>query len=306
MLKRLLAVAVILLFSVQFFVPVQAAASGQAMQAQARAGEATIDGVCSKNEYGTPFAVSASNTVPWGTWSGINTTVLYRFAWSEKGLSLAVTYASNAAETGSAFQLACNPGNQLFGSEEGLFITVYPNQTVAIHNHNTLAGDASVGDKRLFVTDQVTVAAAFQEDKITIEVFLPIAIFRIHDENFTFSEQTSMPASAFVMLQQGEEMRVGGAVSKTIGYSWAMDDLGLGQLQFSEPDGKVQAKPIWPSEGTWNDPNSAPSSAETVLSIFMAGGIVIAVILCLGIIAFITFIVALILFLVKRKKKQQY
>lgn len=224
--RKCFAFLLILVLALQLFLflPVSAASG---MQATAKAGDPKIDGIARPSEYGEAFVVNGNNTVSWSGWDGLNRSVEYRFAWSDAGLYMAITYDANLIEDFSLLQLNCNPGGQIQGWEQGLFFTVYPDHRVLIHNHRTLAGDASQAPYDL--TGQVSIASKVRQGKKTTEVLLPMAAFRITDSLFTFEEGMQMKASAFVMLYYENNYHSGGAIS---GYleNWTLDEVGLGTL----------------------------------------------------------------------------
>lgn len=140
----------------------------------------------SEGEYGDAFEMNADNTLTWAELAPLSSPITYRFAWSEKGLYVAISYA-DSLEDASQIQINCNPGGQLSADQQGLFVTIQPSGTVLLHNHSTalasLEGDATQAD----VTSKVTVASASADGIKTTEVFLPIDAFRITNTDFTFS-----------------------------------------------------------------------------------------------------------------------
>ena len=220
----ILLITLIMMLSCLLCLPVSAA---EGMYAEAKAGDPKVDGVARPSEYGEAFVVDGNNTVSWSGWDGLNRPVEYRFAWSDAGLYMAITYDANLVEDFSLLQLNCNPGGQIRGWEQGLFFTVYPDHRVLLHNHNTSIGDASQAPYDL--TGQVPIASKVRQGRKTTEVLLPIAAFRITDSLFAFEEGMQMEASAFVMLYYENNYHSGGAIS---GYleNWTLDEVGLGTL----------------------------------------------------------------------------
>lgn len=197
-----------------------------AMRAEAKAGDPVIDGLIDNNEYGAPFVLSSSNSNCWAQWGNLITSITYRFAWSDQGLYIAFTYNQNLVGTESLLQLVCNPGNQVFEYEEGLFITVYPDHRVMLHNHKTQAGDASQAAFNL--TSQVIMASKAQNGYKTTEVLIPIQAFRIRNTEFNFSAGT-MAASAVSMVHHNGDFTVGAAVTSHL-EGWDLKTIGLGTL----------------------------------------------------------------------------
>ena len=268
-------ITLILLLQSLMLLPVSAASG---MQATAKAGDPKIDGIARPSEYGEAFVVNGNNTVSWSGWDGLDRPVEYRFAWSDTGLYMAITYDAQIEDM-SLLQLNCNPGGQIPGWEEGLFFTVYPDHRVLLHNHQTAIGDASL--EAYALTNQVQIASKTKKDKKTTEVLLPIEAFRITDSNFTFTEGMEMEASAFVMLYYDGDYHSGGAIS---GYleNWTLDEVGLGKLVMEERGNTAGA-------GT-----QMPTSASTLIlsCVLVACGILV-----LGVVA--VFVVVL-LFVMRR------
>ncbi len=222
----------VLVLLLQLFVSVPVSAA-DAMQATAKAGDPVIDGVARPSEYGTPFVLTGSNSVPWNGWTDLDKSVEYCFAWSEKGLYMAVTYDASIEDM-SLLQLNCNPGKQLYGSQQGLFFTVYPDQRVLLHNHKTDVGDASFEPYDL--SNHVQIASRTRKGRKTTEVLLPIEAFRITQHTFAFTEGSTMEASAFVMLYYDAGYHSGGAISGCL-ENWTLDEVGLGTLVMENANG---------------------------------------------------------------------
>ncbi|MBR5279379.1 MAG: hypothetical protein IKU26_00220 [Clostridia bacterium] len=280
--RKCFAFPLILVLALQLFLflPVSAASG---MQATAKAGDPKIDGIARPSEYGEAFVVNGNNTVSWSGWDGLDRPVEYRFAWSDAGLYMAITYDANLIEDFSLLQLNCNPGGQIQGWEQGLFFTVYPDHRVLIHNHRTLAGDASQAPYDL--TGQVSIASKVRQGKKTTEVLLPMAAFRITDSLFTFEEGMQMKASAFVMLYYENNYHSGGAIS---GYleNWTLNEVGLGTLAMAGSSDT-------PGTGT----QMPAFMTKLLLRCVMAAG----AILTLG---FIAILVVVILFIVGRVRRR--
>lgn len=223
--RKCFAFLTVLVLALQLFVSVPVSAA-TAMHAKAKAGDPVVDGFVRQFEYGDAFVVNSVNTVSWGGWTDLDSPVEYRFAWSDQGLYMAVTYDALLVDNMSLLQLNCNPGGQLDGGQQGLFFTVYPDHRVLLHNHKTDAGDASLEPYDL--SNQVQIASRIKNGFKTTEVLLPMEAFRITDSNYTFREG-KLEASAFVMLFYDGRYHSGGAVS---GYleNWTLDEVGLGTL----------------------------------------------------------------------------
>lgn len=280
--KKVSVVLATVIIAVQLLLPLHISAAS-AMKAEAKAGDPVVNGVYEEDEYGDPFVLSAFNSVSWGGWDPINTSVVYRFAWSKKGLYIAVTYDPSFVEQGTLFQLDCDPGNQLPGNEQGLFFSVYSNKTVTIHNHKTMAGDASYAP--FDITDQVRIASAKQGGLETIEVLLPMQAFRISNRDYTFSPGT-MDASAVVMLKKNDTFTVGAAVSSNL-EAWTLKEIGLGTLVLSEPEGM----------------DSSRDQSKQMTSFFWIGLIALGVLLILGAIVVTIVVIVVVVIVVKRRKK---
>lgn len=278
------------------------AAAATPMNAQAKAGDAVVDGRIGDGEYGEPYVLSGANTVPWSGLGSIHTEVTYRFAWSSKGLYVAITYNPSYVESDSLFQLDCNPGNQLSGRQEGLFFTIYPDHRVTLHNHRTQAGDASAAPYDL--SAQVQIASYTLGEYRTTEVLLPMEAFRITNGRFTFS-RGDLRASAVVMLKNNGVWSTGAAFGKQI-TSWTLDSIELGTLTLLpgryfgshnvDSDFGVDSEMGVNREDTVR-PSEVIRTLSTVALIF-AG-----IYFILGILVVILAIVLLVVLCVRRKKR---
>lgn len=225
--KKLFATILSVAVAVSMVLPFSVSAAS-AMSATAKAGDAVVDGTVSEGEYGDAFEMNADNTLTWAELAPLSSPITYRFAWSEKGLYVAISYA-DSLEDASQIQINCNPGGQLSADQQGLFVTIQPSGTVLLHNHSTalasLEGDATQAD----VTSKVTVASASADGIKTTEVFLPIDAFRITDTDFTFSAG-EMACSAFaVIMKDGAAAEVAAAISGGL-TDWNIGTLGFGTL----------------------------------------------------------------------------
>ena len=233
--KTLFVGLLVVVLSVVFLFPVSAAES-DAMQAVAKAGDPVIDGVCNEDAWGTPFVLSKDNSIKWDAFAEIDKSVTYRFAWSDKGLYVAVTYEKATAGDSSMLQLDCNPGGQIPANEQGLFFSIFPSQKVMIHNQKTkLADGKTTGSAE--ITNKVQLASKLDNGMETIEVLLPIDAFRISDENFTFSAG-NMDASAVVMLHHEGAFKAGATVSSGL-TDWTIGKIGLGTLTLQAKNAKT-------------------------------------------------------------------
>ena len=257
---RKIRLAVVVLLLVVSFGSIQPVRAATAMHAQAKAGDPVIDGFIDANEYGAPFELNASNSSCWGQWNHLIAPVTYRFAWSEKGLYIAFTYSQDIVGAESLLQLVCNPGNQLHGYQEGLFITVYPNHRVTLHNHKTQAGDAS---KSAFdLSSKVFIASKVQNRYRTTEVLVPIQAFRILDDSFQFSAGT-MAASAVSMIRNQNDFTVGAAVSSHL-EGWDLNTIGLGTLTLlPKPQPATPAPTQTPTHTPTPTPTPTPTETPT-------------------------------------------
>ncbi len=272
------------------------------MSAQAKAGDAVVDGWIGNGEYGDPYVLSGANTVSWGDWGSIRTEITYRFAWSSKGLYLAITYNPSYVESDSLLQLDCNPGNQLRGSQEGLFFTIYPDHRVTLHNHRTQAGDASAAPYDL--SAQVQIASYMLGEYRTTEVLLPMEAFRITNRNFTFSRGI-LRASAVVMLKNNGVWSTGAAFGKQI-ESWTLDSIGLGTLTLlpGRSFGSGAVDPdfgVDPDMGVDMEDSVRPS--EVIQALGTIALIFVGIYFILGILVVILAVVLLIVLCVRRKKR---
>ena len=257
--KKLFATILSAAVAVSMVLPFSVSAAS-AMSATAKAGDAVVDGTVSEGEYGDAFEMNADNTMTWAELSALSSAITYRFAWSEKGLYVAISYA-DSLEDGCQIQINCNPGGQLSADQQGLFVTIQPSGTVMLHNHSTalasLEGDATLVD----VTSKVTVASSSADGTKTTEVFLPIDAFRITDTDFTFSAG-EMACSAFaVIMKDGAAAEVAAAISGQI-TDWNIGTLGFGTLTLEaaaedETPGEPSAPTTAPSD------NDNPGTADS-------------------------------------------
>jgi len=257
--KKLFATILSAAVAVSMVLPFSVSAAS-AMSATAKAGDAVVDGTVSEGEYGDAFEMNADNTMTWAELSALSSPITYRFAWSEKGLYVAISYA-DSLEDGCQIQINCNPGGQLSADQQGLFVTIQPSGTVMLHNHSTalasLEGDATLVD----VTSKVTVASSSADGTKTTEVFLPIDAFRITDTDFTFSAG-EMACSAFaVIMKDGAAAEVAAAISGQI-TDWNIGTLGFGTLTLEaaaedETPGEPSAPTTAPSD------NDNPGTADS-------------------------------------------
>ena len=223
---RKIGIVLAILLMIGCFGNVLPAAAASAMHADAKAADPVLDGVVGEDEYGNPFVINAQNSSEWGEWGPLHTSVVYHFAWSNKGLYIAMTYLDSLVGDESLLQFVCNPGGQIQGSQEGLFFTIYPTYEVTLHNHKTQAGDASNG--ACDISRYVNITSKTLNGYTTMEVLLPIQAFRITNSNFNFSAG-SMSASAVVMLHYQGVYTVGAAVSSHL-EGWDLRTIGLGTL----------------------------------------------------------------------------
>lgn len=278
--------------------------AASAMQAEAKAGDARVDGIVGRNEYASAFVLKASNTSSWGGWESIRTPITYRFAWSIKGLYLAITYDADAVGEASLLQFVCNPGGQLRGDQEGLFFTIYPNHRVTLHNHATQLGDASV--EPFDLSGKVTIASNVHNEYRTTEVLLPINAFRITDPNFTF-EPGTMAASAVVMPHVNGTYMTGAAVSSNL-EGWDLDTIGLGTLTlkaFSPSDGETDYDPDFGMDPFDSESHFDPDNNNGGRAIFHVATILLIVFAILGVVVFIFAITLMIILCVRNRKRKK-
>lgn len=228
--KRTLFISLlVVILSTMFLFPVSAA-EFDAMEAVAKAADPVIDGTIEDDAWGAPFVLGPDNSIKWDQFAKITETLTYRFAWSDKGLYVALSFKDAVAGNSSMLQLNCNPGGQVPDDQQGLFFSIFPNDKVMIHNQKTKLGD---GTKSEDITAKVQIASKVEGDIKNIEVLLPIDAFRISDEDFAFAPGT-MDASGFVMFHDGAAFTVGAAVSKTLnaseGCDWTLGKVGLGKI----------------------------------------------------------------------------
>ena len=253
--KKLFIIFLSAVVAVTLILPFSASAAG-AMEATAKAGDATVDGVISEGEYGNAFVLNGDTGKVWAGLAKISSPITYNFAWSDKGLYIALSYAESVAAT-SQFQINCNPGGQLGGDDQGLFITFQPNGTVLMHNHNTPLGNVDATTLSVDVTSKITVVSKVSGGIKVSEALIPMEAFRIKDANFTFSAG-EMACSAFAVLMKadGTPGEVGAAVSSDLA-DWTMKALGLGKLTLAAPAGG-ETPTQTPSTA---DPTTAPTKA---------------------------------------------
>lgn len=256
MLGSIAAVAVVVPFS----------ASAAPMSASAKAGDAVVDGVISDGEYGDAFELNGQNGVTWAGLGAISKPITYRFAWSEKGLYIALSY-DKAVEGSSMLQINCNPGGQLADTDQGLFVTVNPAGTVLLHNHNTVLADVSAETAAVDVTEKVTIASKETGDTKVTEVLIPMAAFQIKGKNESYKFAAGeMACSAFAVLTSGgAAAETGAAISGTIvgPEDWVIGKMGFGKLTLAAAaDPKPDDKPSEPEKP--DDKPSTPSTGDAV------------------------------------------
>lgn len=201
--------------------------AASAMSATAKAGDAVVDGTVSEGEYGDAFEMNADNTLTWAELAPLSSPITYRFAWSEKGLYVAISYA-DSLEDASQIQINCNPGGQLSADQQGLFVTIQPSGTVLLHNHSTalasLEGDATQAD----VTSKVNGClrfrgwdqddGSFPSDRCVSYYEYGLHVFR-----------GEMACSAFaVIMKDGAAAEVAAAISGEL-TDWNIGTLGFGR-----------------------------------------------------------------------------
>jgi hypothetical protein len=266
----MLSVAVVLSLVLPFSV-----SAATPMSASAKAGDAVVDGVISADEYGDPFVLNGESSVTWAGLGAITSPITYRFAWSEKGLYIALSYAESTAD-GSQLQINCNPGGQLTADQEGLFITIQPGGVVWLHNHNTPLGEIEAPATYVDITSKVTMQSKASDGVKVTEVLIPMDAFRITDSSFTFSAG-EMACSAFAVLfdAAGAPKEVGAAVSSDLSV-WKVGKLGLGTLTLAAAEEETPTEQ--PTEAP-KDPDTNPGTGDSawiVPSIYIA---VLAVVL---------------------------
>ena len=284
--------------------------AANSMQAEAKAGDVYVDGNVGRNEYASAFILTADNTTPWGGWSSLETPVTYRFAWSFRGLYIAITYDPNMVDDASLLQFVCNPGNQLSSDQQGLFFTIYPNHKVTLHNHHTLAGDASSDVYDL--SEQVMIASATNNRYRTTEVLLPIDAFRMTNPNFNFTTGV-MSASAVAMLHHGDTYTTGAAVSGNL-ENWDLNSLGLGTLTLQPfyQSGSNSGSGYDPDfgYGDYDSDYDSDSRFNSNLNkggraIFQVAGVLLIVFAILGVVVFLFAIILLIILCVRNHKRKK-
>ena len=224
----------------------------------------------------TPIPLcSTAITAPPGP---ITSPITYRFAWSEKGLYIAFSYAE-AIEGSSQLQINCNPGGQLGAADQGLFITLNPAGNVLIHNHNTPLGNIDPNTLSLDITTKVTMASKTTDGTKVTEVLVPMDAFRVKDTSFKFSAG-DMACSAFaVLMANGAPAEVGAAVSSDLS-DWTVGKLGLGTLTLAAAEEKPDEKP---DEKPEEKPGETPETGDSdwmVLAVciaVLATGVIVAV-----------------------------
>lgn len=247
--KKLLTMLLSSVAAVSLLLPFSVSAASP-MKATAKAGDAVVDGVISEGEYGDSFVLNGENGATWAGLGALTTPITYRFAWSEKGLYIALSYAESVEGT-SQLQINCNPGGQLADTEQGLFITVNPAGTVLIHNHNTPLGNVDAALLSLDITDKVTIASKTADGTKVTEVLIPMDAFRVKDSSFKFSAG-DMACSAFaVLMSNGAPFEVGAAVSSDMA-DWSVGKLGLGTLTLAAAE-----------EAPGETPSETPETPET-------------------------------------------
>ena len=248
--KKLFTMLLSMGIAISLVLPLSVSAASE-MKASAKAGDAVVDGVISEGEYGDPFILNGENGATWANLGAITTPITYRFAWSEKGLYIALSYAESVSEK-SQLQINCNPGGQLAADQQGLFLTIYPSGTVWQHNHNTPLGDVDATSLYVDITSKVTLASKTADGTKVTEVLMPMDAFRVKDASFTFSAG-EMACSAFAVLFEGEAPKeVGAAVSSDLS-DWTTGKIGLGTLTLAAASGETPT----------NQPTQAPTQAPT-------------------------------------------
>ncbi len=233
--------------------------AADAMTATAKAGDPTVDGKVSDGEYGDAFVLNKDNAASWGGLGALSVEVSFNFAWSSKGLYVAVTYPKAMTEA-SQIQIDCNPGDQIDAAQQGLFFTITPAGEVLLHNQKTALADATAAPAS--IKDKVTIASAEDGDLKTTEVLLPIEAFRISDDSFTFAEGT-MALSPFVVVvgADGAPAETGAAVSSDLS-DWAVGKLGLGTLTLEKGEQTAEPPADNDQQGSGNENTTGGNDKE--------------------------------------------
>lgn len=148
-------------------------------------GDPTVDGVINPGEYGPTYLNDSTNASAWT--GSITSSVKYSFAWSSKGLYVAVSNPTGVAGNvygGSPmdnYQINVDPDNKIPSGDPGIFFSFYPNKdgTVKVlrHNYQTpdVGSDAPVGyNISRFVNAKVNTT-----NGISMEVFIPTAQLQV-------------------------------------------------------------------------------------------------------------------------------
>lgn len=176
--KKLVALLAVLIFATIQFTTLSAAAP----TINAKATDPTIDGIINDAEYSLAYTMDASNCSQWTVAEETAPTVNYYFAWSDKGLYVAVKSANLAAK--DTVQINVNPNKLVATGGYGLFLAFTPNAdgTVKVlrHNYQPISVTPNTDGKPLGfdITTKVTTKVIISSG-ITLEAFIPIAELQV-------------------------------------------------------------------------------------------------------------------------------
>ncbi len=265
LLSAAVAVSLVLPFSVS---------AADAMKATAKAGDPVIDGVISDGEYGDPFVMSAENSQTWAGLAAISSPITYRFAWSTKGLYVALSFDASVNEN-SQLQINCNPGGLLDASDPGLFITINPCGVVRLHNHATPLGEGKA--EGIEITSSVTLQSKVDGNTKVIEVLIPMDAFKVKGSSFVFSAgEMACSTFAVILNETGAASNVAAAVTSDLA-DWTVGKLGLGKLTLEAAAETPVEKPTEAPTQKPDDGNN-PGTGDSSWLIFAACAVILTVV----------------------------
>lgn len=264
LLSAAVAVSLVLPFSVS---------AADAMKATAKAGDPVVDGVISDGEYGDPFVMNGENGVTWAGLAALSSPITYRFAWSTKGLYVALSFDASTKDN-SQIQINCNPGGQLGAADQGLFFTINPDGTVRLHNHATPLGEGKA--EGIEITSSVTIQSKVDGNTKVMEVLLPMDAFKVKDNSFVFSAGTMDCSTFAVIMGDAGPIAVGATVSSDLA-DWTVGKLGLGKLTLEAAAETPVEKPTEAPTQKPDDGNN-PGTGDSSWLIFAACAVILTVV----------------------------
>lgn len=149
---------------------------------KAKFSDPTIDGVINSDEYAATYTMDASNSSNWTLRKGTCPTVNYYFAWSDKGLYVAVKSANLVQFQNIMINL--NPNNLIVAGGAGVFFSFIPNANgtlkVLRHNYQTVYVTRNNDGKPAgFDISTKVISKLVESSGISLEIFIPIAELQV-------------------------------------------------------------------------------------------------------------------------------